>query len=178
MPTASFSPEFLHGLIDRAEASPRRRQHHNVHADPCDPVQRLFNAVCPDSYIRPHRHRATARPELLLAVRGRFVLVAFDDSGSMTTAVAFGTAHGDHAGVELGPDEWHTVIALQPSVLFEVKHGPYRPELAKETAPWSPEEGSAQAADYLDRLRAGALAMLGRHGESLISRSAASVPVA
>lgn len=162
MPLAEFSPAFLDALIDQAERSPRRRQHHNVHGDPADPVQRLFNAVWPDSYIRPHRHSPTARPELLMAVRGRFALVTFDDDGAMTRAIALGAAPGDHAGVELGPEEWHTVVALEPSVLFEVKHGPFRPDLAKQSAEWSAEEGSAAAAAYLESLRAQALARISR----------------
>ena len=160
MPLAEFTPAFLADLADRAEASPRRRQHHNVHSDPSDPVQRLFSAVCTDSYIRPHRHSSAAKSELLLAVRGRLALITFDDAGSITSALALGTGPGDHAGVELGADEWHTVIALEPSVLFEAKRGPFQPTDAKDMAPWSPAEGTAEATEYLAGMRARALQML------------------
>lgn len=150
-----FSAAFLDDLVARAEQSPRRRQHANIHRDYADPVQRLFNAICTDSYIRPHRHCRDGKRESLIAVRGRFALIAFDGSGNIEAASPFGTARGDDAGVELAPQQWHTVIALERgSILLEVKAGPFDPGAAKEMASWSPEEGSAEAAAYLAELRA------------------------
>ena len=49
----------------------------------------------------------------------------------------------------------HTVVALDDgAILFEVKQGPFRPELAKEPADWSPEEGTAEGVALIERLRA------------------------
>ncbi|NYT39239.1 WbuC family cupin fold metalloprotein [Sphingomonas sp. R-74633] len=152
---AEFSPAFLDDLVARAEGAPRRRQHHNVHSTLDEPVQRLFNAICVDSYIRPHRHCADPKRELLIAVRGRFALVAFDDAGRVSDCVPFGTSAQDGAGVELDPGQWHTVIALAAgSILFEVKQGPFQPAAAKEVSFWSPAEGSEAAVRYHDLLRA------------------------
>lgn len=148
---------FLDDLVDRAATSPRLRQHANLHASYSEPCQRLFNAIGVDSYIRPHRHMADPKTETLLAVRGRLTLVLFDEQGRVMQALPFGVGLGAEdcdAGVELSPGAWHTVLADLPgSVLFEVKAGPFEPELAKELAPWAPAEGSAEAAAYTTELR-------------------------
>lgn len=117
-------------------------------------MQRLFNAIGVDSYIRPHRHLLDPKIETLIAVRGRMAMIAFDNDGAITDCVVFGIGEGDAAGVELGTDQWHTVVALVPgSILFEVKQGPFMPDAAKEPAPWSPEEHSPDATAYLGGLR-------------------------
>ncbi len=148
---------FLDDLVDRAAISPRLRQHANLHASYSEPCQRLFNAIGVDSYIRPHRHLADPKTETLLAVRGRLTLVLFDEQGHVMEAVDFGAAAhqaGCDVGVELSPGVWHTVLAEEPgSVLFEVKAGPFEPELAKEWAPWAPAEGSVDVAAYMATLR-------------------------
>lgn len=154
MSFAEFSPSFLEDLTRCAEQSPRRRQHYNIHPDYADPVQRLFNAICVNSYIRPHRHRLDPKRECLMAVRGRLALVTFDDEGAIVDHVPFGTNASDAAGVEVEPTQWHTVVALEPgSILFEVKQGPFDPDAAKEMAPWSPAEGAPEAGAYLSMLR-------------------------
>ena len=38
------------------------------------------------------------------------------------------------------------------SVFYEVKQGPYDPQLVKEFAPWAPLEGTPEATAYLQRL--------------------------
>jgi cupin fold WbuC family metalloprotein len=123
-----FSTSFLDDLVFRAALSPRSRQHYNVHSGPHEPCQRLFNAIGMDSYIRPHRHLLDPRNELLVAVRGSFAVLKFDDRGVVAGAVRMSAGEGAPgagrlaAGVELEPEDWHTVIALVPgSVLLEVK---------------------------------------------------------
>lgn len=152
-----LGPALLDDLVDRAATSPRLRQHANLHASYSEPCQRLFNAIGVDSYIRPHRHRVDPKTETLLAVRGRLTLVLFDEQGHVIEVVDFGAAahqSGCEVGVELSPGVWHTVLAEEPgSVLFEVKAGPFEPVLAKEWAPWAPEEGSAEVSAYMAQLR-------------------------
>jgi cupin fold WbuC family metalloprotein len=156
-----FSTSFLDDLVFRAALSPRSRQHYNVHSGPHEPCQRLFNAIGMDSYIRPHRHLLDPRNELLVAVRGSFAVLKFDDRGVVAGAVRMSAGEGAPgagrlaAGVELEPEDWHTVIALVPgSVLLEVKAGPFTASAAKEFASWAPEEGDAAASAYLQGLRA------------------------
>ena len=85
-------------------------------------------------------------------------LITFDDQGSVTGILRFGSEkHGSGlaSGAEVASCTWHTVVALEPgSVLLEVKAGPFDPNQPKDLAPWAPEEGSAIAPSYLQRLAA------------------------
>jgi len=153
-----FTSDFLEGLIALADASPRRRRHHNVHKSHEDPCQRLFNAIEPDSYIRPHRHSAHPVDELMIAVRGTMALLTFNDLGSVVDIIRLGTEKcglGSAVGAQISADVWHTVIALDRAcILLEVKAGPFDSRRAKDLAPWAPEEGSSAAINYLDKLAA------------------------
>ncbi len=140
-----------HTLLDelaaRAHASPRRRAHHNVHADAGDVVQRFFVAVDRDSYVRPHRHRT--RAELALVVRGSFDVVTFDERGVVSARYAVGE-HTAQMGYELPQDTWHTLMARHDgSAFLEIKQGPYDPATSAEFASWAPPEGDARAERFL-----------------------------
>jgi cupin fold WbuC family metalloprotein len=152
-----FSAAFLDELSAQAEGSTRRRQHRNIHASYQDACQRLFNAIEPESYIRPHRHASDPREELLVAIRGLMALVTFDDQGKVLSATLFGTERKGTSlavGAEVQADTWHTVVALQPGcVLLEVKAGPFDPNQPKNLAPWAPEENSPDSVAYLSRLK-------------------------
>jgi cupin fold WbuC family metalloprotein len=151
-----FDAQYLDSLTDQAKVSSRLRQHRNVHQSYQEASQRLFNAIEPGSYIRPHRHASDPREELLIAVRGVMAMVAFDEQGAVTNVLRFGTErHGETVavGTEVSSSTWHTVIALEPGcVLLEVKAGPFDPNQPKDLAPWAPEENSAAARDYYDRM--------------------------
>lgn len=152
-----YTSDYLMKLSDLAEGNKRRRQHQNIHTDFDEPCQRLFNAIEPGSYIRPHRHLTVPREELLVAIRGLMALVNFDDAGQVQRIVRFGSEKygADLAvGVEVAPDSWHTVLALVPgSVLLEVKAGPFDPLQPKDWAVWAPAEGSSEAQIYIAQLQ-------------------------
>lgn len=152
-----FDTRFLDELTSEARTSGRRRQHRNVHRDYQEACQRLFNAIEPNSYIRPHRHAFDPRDEMLVAVRGLMGIVTFDDQGKILGTVRLGMEGIGAAGssaVEIDGQEWHTVIALEPgSVLLEIKAGPFDPNRPKDLAPWAPAEGSREADSYLTALR-------------------------
>lgn len=143
----------LDGLSRAAACAPRQRMNLNLHQDYSDPCQRLFNALEPGTYIRPHRHTEPPKTECFLAVRGRMALLLFDDGGAVVKTVIFG-AGCEILAVDLPPGLWHSVICLEPgSVFFETKPGPYVALSDKDFAPWAPLEGSADAADYLKALQ-------------------------
>ncbi len=152
-----FDRQYLKALTNDAATSARRRQHRNIHQHYQEPCQRLFNAIEPDSYIRPHRHASDPRDELLIAVRGVMALITFDDHGTVTGLVRFGSEKYEKdiaVGAEVPANTWHTVVALEPGcVLLEVKAGPYDPSQPKDLAPWAPEEGSDLAQNYLNVMR-------------------------
>ena len=153
-----FTVEFLQELAGRALVSPRKRQHQNIHAGYSEPCQRLFNAIEPDSYIRPHMHGPFQGPEMIIAIRGLLKLVAFDRDGGVDEVVIFGTERYSEAkkfpvGMEVLSGRWHTVVAMDPgAILLEVKAGPFNPSASKFLAPWAPEEGSREAVSYFKGL--------------------------
>jgi cupin fold WbuC family metalloprotein len=152
MPLRLITPADLDALIRTAQEDPRRRRNLNLHDDCHDPCQRLFNAVEPGSYIRPHRHVNPLKPEVFLAVRGRFVLLLFDAAGGVARAVHL-APDGPVLAAEIPGGSWHTIVALQPgSIFFEAKPGPYDALADKDFAPWAPAEGSGEALRYLETL--------------------------
>lgn len=151
-----FSVDYLDSLVEEASRSSRARQHRNIHECYDDPCQRFMNAIGMDSYIRPHRHSLDPKAETLIAVRGQFALITFDDAGVVLNIVRFGTETDETVpvGADLPPGTWHTSIALvYGAVLLELKAGPFNPNGAKEPAPWAPEERTSDGRDYLQRLR-------------------------
>lgn len=132
----------LNSLADEARASSRLRMNHNLHEELGDPVQRLAIAMEPATFVRPHRHSQTW--EVLTALRGRFVVLGFDDQGTVTQRVVLGE---DTAVVETPAGDWHAVLSLDSGgVIFEVKQGPYRPFSPDDFAPWVPDAEAQQAA--------------------------------
>lgn len=152
-----YSAEYLTALTNRAAGNKRMRQHQNIHKGFDEPCQRLFNAIEPGSYIRPHRHASVPRDELLVAVRGLMALVIFDDEGILKRVLPFGSEkYGRELpiGVEINPEAWHTVLALETgSVLLEIKAGPFDPAQPKDLAEWAPSEDSLESRIYANQLR-------------------------
>ena len=132
MKQLSFSQ--LDELSAQAVTSPRHRMNANLHSELSDPIQRLAIAMEPETYIRPHHHKNTW--ELLTALRGRFVVLNFDDEGTVTRRVVLGE---EVSVVETSQSGWHAVLSLDPgAVIFEVKAGPYAPFDERDFARWSP----------------------------------------
>lgn len=55
---------------------------YNFHEQLDDPVNRLLNAMEPDTYIRPHRHLNPDKDEIFLLLRGKAMLFIFDNDGN------------------------------------------------------------------------------------------------
>ena len=146
-----FTDGLLDDLLRQAGAAVRLRANHNVHASPHDPVQRLFIAAQRSSYFRPHRHDRAW--EFVLVLRGHFDLIVFDGHGLVLERHAVGPGAGT-AGFEVPANVWHAWVArTDGGVFLEVKPGTYDPQTAIDYAPWSPEEGSAAAAEFTEMLR-------------------------
>ncbi len=153
----TFAEDVVGNLQEAARSRERLRLNLNVHPRLDDPVQRLFNAMEPGTYVRPHRH-APDRWELFLILRGRAAVLEMDDHGTVTGRCDLAPA-GASVAVEIPGGSWHTVVALDGgTLLFEVKPGPYAPLTDKDFAPWAPPEGAPGAAAFevwLRRARVG-----------------------
>lgn len=124
----------LDALAMQAQQSPRRRANHNLHPELNDPVQRLAIAMEPDTLVRPHRHPHTW--EMLFPLRGRFLVLHFDETGRVTERTVLGE---DCKLLENPAGVWHAVLSLDSGgVIFEVKQGPYQPVGEADQAPWAP----------------------------------------
>jgi cupin fold WbuC family metalloprotein len=144
--------ELLDKTTALAKSSPRRRKNHNFHKEYSDPLQRLLNAMEPYSYIRPHKHENPDKREVFFSLRGRILVVEFNETGQITGHTLLDPMKGNF-GAEIAERTWHTIIALDPgTVAYEVKDGPYDPADDKCFAPWAPEEGSPEVAGYLGGL--------------------------
>ena len=154
-----FSSQYFEDLTRVASQSRRLRAHVNVHGSYTDQCQKLFNAIMVNSYICPHRHSLDPKEECLIAVRGLFGMIKFTNQGLIQSVTLFGSEKYSEklrlpSGLELSADTWHTIVSLvDKSILFEVKSGPFDASLAKEFAPWAPEEGSENASSYFEALK-------------------------
>jgi cupin fold WbuC family metalloprotein len=144
----------LDELVAAARAHPRRRMNKNLHAME-DPIHRLLNAMEPDSYVVPHRHLTPPKHETIVAVRGRFAVLLFDDGGRVTHRIVLAPS-GATSAVELPAGTWHSLLALESgSVFFEVKAGPYVAPVPSDVATWAPPPADSGAAkEWLARMAA------------------------
>lgn len=140
----TITPAQLADLAAAAQASPRRRANLNLHPQLDDPIQRLAIAMEPDTVVMPHRHPQTF--ELLYPLKGRFLVLHFDEEGTVTSRTVLGD---DCAVIENPAGQWHAVLSLDTGgVIFEVKAGPYRAVSEEDTAEWA-RSLDASAAEQL-----------------------------
>jgi cupin fold WbuC family metalloprotein len=141
--------KLLAALSETAQSSPRLRKNHNIHAQLDDPVQRLFNAIEPNTYVRPHRHQGVDRWEFFQIVSGSAAVLTFEPDGKVLEKIVLSQS-GPNVAIEIPANTWHTIVSLQPgTVLFEIKKGPYQPVSDKDFALWAPAEGASAAERFV-----------------------------
>ncbi len=156
METRVITHQELQKVSENARGLPRLRKNLNVHATLDASVQRLFNAMEPGTYIRPHRHARPNGWELMLAVHGRFAILLFDDQGKVIDRFELSSGSGSVA-VEIPAQAWHTVVSLESgTVMFEIKEGPYTPVEDKDFACWAPQEAELRTPSFTTWLTAAA----------------------
>lgn len=139
----------LDKLTSQAKRNDRKRQNYNYHHDDKDVLQRMLNAFEPNTYVRPHRHTNPDKREVFVILRGRLLVLFFNDDGQITEHVILDSAKGQYA-IEIAPNEWHSATGLESgTVVYEIKDGPYIQSMDKNFAPWAPAEDAADASAYL-----------------------------
>lgn len=139
-----LDPRRLAELFAQADASPRRRSHLLLHDGHHDQVQRLVIALRPGTYVRAHRH--SEQWEVLTLIQGRMDLLFFTEDGVLSERIPMGS--GLTTLVQIPPGQVHCAVVIDDrTVILEVKPGPFR---ANEFEAWSPEEGSSDAAGFVD----------------------------
>ncbi len=139
-------------VSNQAKSSERQRKNYNFHKLAEDPLQRLINAIEPYSYIQPHKHENPDKREVFFVLRGKMLVVQFDDDGQITDHIVLDSTIGNIA-VEIPERTWHTVISLESgSVSYECKDGPYDPCNDKNFAKWAPKEDDSNCKNYIETI--------------------------
>lgn len=147
-----INKKLLEKVSEQAKSGNRKRMNYNFHDDYSDPINRMLNALEPETYIQPHKHEDPDKREVFLILKGRMAVFFFDDNGAVTESVILSPDDGCY-GVDIPPNTWHTLVCLESgSVAYEVKDGPYEKPKDKNFAPWAPKEGNEKAQEYLEQL--------------------------
>jgi cupin fold WbuC family metalloprotein len=153
IPIKRLNQELLDTTSQKAQRSPRLRQNYDFHALP-ERVQRFINALQPGTYVRPHRHLRVPGVngfEFFLVLQGALGMLILDEQGQVIHTERI-EAQGPTRGLELAEGNFHTLIALEPNtVMLELKEGPYDPTTDKEFMQSFPEEGTAEAQQWVSK---------------------------
>lgn len=142
----------LDQVSDKARQSERLRMNHNFHTSIDENIQRMLNALEPDTYLPPHRHSNPDKEEIFLVLKGRVLLIEFDDMGNINDYFLMDPQTGNYA-VEIKAGIWHTLISLDSgTVIYEIKNGPFTPISSDNIAPWSPESGTEKINHWISEM--------------------------
>ena len=114
----------LNKITEEAKGSRRLRMNYNIHESLDAKVQRLLNVLLPGTVLPIHRHRHTDETYILL--KGKMFVVFYDDLGGQTERYLLDPSIGNY-GVNIPKGQWHGIEVIEPSTIFEVKEGPYKP---------------------------------------------------
>lgn len=143
---------FITPTSEKAKNSERQRMNYNFHKEASATLQRMLNAMEPSTYIQPHKHENPDKVEVFFVLRGKILLVEFDNEGRITDHIILDPDTGNYGG-EIPPGTWHTIISLEPgTVAYEVKDGPYDPSIDKNFASWAPAEGDPDCQEYNEKI--------------------------
>ena len=119
-----INKERLDAVAEKAKLSERLRRNDNFHDSLEESVQRLLNALEVGTVIPIHRHQNTAETYILL--RGELHVVFYNAEKVETDRFILNPTTEDY-GIDVPAGQWHTLEVIRPSVLFEIKKGPYCP---------------------------------------------------
>ena len=128
--------ELVAELLARAAESPRLRQNFDLRncatgggSGVVDNSQRMLNALMPGTVVPIHRHPNSN--ESIILISGRAVELFYDAEGREVSRCLLDREQGS-VGVVVPAGDWHTIQALEPTVIFEVKDGRYGEDGSKE----------------------------------------------
>ncbi|MGH9934763.1 MAG: WbuC family cupin fold metalloprotein [Blastocatellia bacterium] len=151
-PIQTIDSALLDELLQRARLSSRRRAILCLHDGDWEHAHRMLNALAVGTYVRPHRHEDKYKGEGFIILRGRLALLIFDDAGEIDFEQSRVLSVEDGCfGMDIPPGVWHSLVAIEETVIYEVKGQPaggYVQAEDKDFAPWSPEENSPEADEY------------------------------
>ena len=111
-------------LLAGAARSERRRMNFDLRDSDTDSSQRMLNAMMPETQIPVHRHASTSETVFLL--KGRVTEVLYDEKGAESGRHVLDLKSGV-CGMQIPAGTWHTLLVHEPSVIVEMKNGPFKP---------------------------------------------------
>lgn len=139
-----ISQELLDEVVRKAKKSERLRMNYNFHNKMDENIQRMLNALEPDTFLAPHRHQNPDKEEIFLVLKGSVLLMEFDNTGNITDSFLIDPKKGSYAA-EIEPGIWHSLISLESgTVIYEIKQGPFVPISPENIAPWIPKKKEDQ----------------------------------
>ena len=132
---------FLDNLLEQAKDSLRLRQNFDLRTSTNDTLQRMLNALQPDTVVPIHKHEDTS--ETVICLCGRLEEIIYEEvveyvheetsrTGEVLRKQTFKEverhllcpAEGLY-GIQIPAGAWHTIRVIEPSVIFEAKDGAY-----------------------------------------------------
>ena len=132
----------LSELHQKAKESDRLRQNFDLRTTPEDGSQRMLNALEPGTHIPIHRHLKTS--ESVICLEGCLDWVFYEELPNMDAGgpIHDGESAADDTnfvetarfrvcpregifGIQVPLGVWHSVVAHEPSTIFEAKDGKY-----------------------------------------------------
>lgn len=108
----------------QAKSSPRLRMNYNFHKSLDEKCHRILNAVEPGTEIPIHRH--PTKDETFVILKGKVKVTTYNNKGELQDLAILCQENGLY-GVNIPKNVWHTLEAMEPSMLFECKEGPFVP---------------------------------------------------
>ena len=140
--------KLINETLEKARNSPRKREVY-CFSSPQDKIQRMINVGLKETYVRPHKHENPDKLEIFSILKGKVAILIFDDIGKITDSIIL-DEDKDNKAVEIPAKTWHSFIVLSDeAALYEIIEGPYDPKSHKKFAEFAPEEGTDEAAKYL-----------------------------
>ena len=112
----------ISSLLAQAASNPRLRQNYDLRSSEADGSQRMLNALQPGTVVPVHRHPRSNESIVLLC--GKAEEIFYDGEGRETERLMMDPEAGSY-GCVVPAGSWHTIVALEPTVIMEVKDGRY-----------------------------------------------------
>jgi len=147
-----INKKLLSQVTSLAKLNPRKRMNYNFHENGDETLQRMLNALEPNTYIAPHRH--TEQIEIFLLLKGKLTVIFFDDTGIITNFTELDPLMGEY-GLEIPKGVWHSILVEESgTVIYEIKEGPYIPNVGIDFADWAPDvKDNIACKQYLVKLK-------------------------
>ena len=97
---------------------------YNFHKSLDEKCHRMLNAVEPGTEIPIHRH--PTKDETFVILKGKVKVATYNNKGELQDFAILCQENGLYR-VNIPKNVWHTLEAMEPSMLFECKEGPFVP---------------------------------------------------